>query len=304
MTGGAGFIGSHVADIFLQAGHDVAVVDNFSTGQRRNVPAGARLVEADLIDPAVAEFIEEFRPHVIDHHAAHADVFESVRDPLTDARINVLGTVALLDAAVKADVQKVIFISTGGAIYGDPQETPCREDHPAQPVSPYAASKLACEEYLRMFGRTYGLDYTILRYSNIFGPRQHPYTEEGQVVALFARLMLTGRQPTIFGNGEQARDFVYVADVARANLLALARGSGQTLNIGTGSWVTVNELYQELQLLTGFEDPPKYAPARPGEVYRIALDARLAEDALGWRPERSLADGLRETVAWVAQQTK
>ena len=303
VTGGAGFIGSHVAETFIADGHDVCIVDDFSTGQRQNVPAGARVVEADLTAPEVAALIQDFRPDIIDHHAAHADVFESVRDPVADARINVLGTVALLDAAVKAQVRKVVFISTGGAIYGDPQTTPCREDHPMRPVSPYAASKLAGEEYLRMFGRTYGLDYTILRYSNVFGPRQHPYTEEGQVVALFARMMLEGKQPTIFGDGEQARDFTFVKDVARANLLALERGSRHTLNIGTGTLVTVNQLYASLQDLTGWEDPARYAPARPGEVYRIALDATLAEQELGWTPQATFEEGLRETVEWVAKQS-
>ena len=302
VTGGAGFIGSHVAEAFLAAGHEVAIVDNLSTGQLQNLPKGARFLEADLVDRAVAEFVAEFRPDVIDHHAAHADVFESVREPLNDARINVLGTVALLDAAVKAQVRKVIFISSGGAIYGNPEYTPCREDHPARPVSPYAASKLAGEEYLRMFGRTYGLDYTILRYPNIYGPRQHPYTEEGQVVALFARLMLAGRRPTIFGDGEQARDFVFVRDVADANLRALERGSGHVLNLGTGSWVTVNQLYQSLQRLTGFQHRPTYAPARPGEVYRIALDAGMARTELGWRAETAFDEGLKATVEWIAMQ--
>lgn len=302
VTGGAGFIGSHVADAFLSAGHEVAVVDNFSTGQRRNVPEGAHLVEADLLDPSVTQFVADFHPELIDHHAAHADVFESVRDPVRDARTNVMGTVALLDAAVRAKVRKVIFISSGGAIYGDPEHTPCREDHPARPVSPYAASKLAGEEYLRMFGRTYGLEYTILRYPNVYGPRQHPYTEEGQVIALFARMMLAGRQPTIFGDGDQARDFVFVRDVAHANLSALDRGSSQVLNLGTGAWVTVNQVYERLQVLTGFEDAPNYAPARPGEVYRIALDAGRAQVELGWRAETAFDDGLRATVDWIASQ--
>lgn len=302
VTGGAGFIGSHVADALIAEGHDVCVLDNLSTGKRDNVPSGAQLVECDLVDPATAQLVAEFQPDVINHHAAHADVVESVRDPVHDARVNVLGTVALLQAAVQAGVRKFVLISTGGAVYGEPEYSPCDERHPARPLSPYATSKLAVEEYLRMFHRVHGLDYTVLRYANIYGPRQHPYTEEGQVVALFARLMLEGRQPTIFGDGEQGRDFVFVGDVARANVHALDRGSGETVNIGTGRLLTVNALYHQLQDLTGFEDPPAYAPARPGEVYRIALNADRADQVLGWRAETPIEEGLRQTVSWLASK--
>ncbi|MSQ23366.1 MAG: NAD-dependent epimerase/dehydratase family protein [Chloroflexi bacterium] len=299
VTGGAGFIASHVADAFVAAGHEVWVVDNLSTGRRENVPAGARFSELDLLDPKLIELVAEFRPDCIDHHAAHADVFESVKDPVNDARVNVLGTVALLHAAAQASVGKFIFISSGGAIYGEPEQFPCNEEHPARPISPYAAAKLAGENYLHTFGRVHGLDYTVLRYPNIYGPRQHPYTEEGQVVPLFARLMLAGRQPTIFGDGEQARDFLYVGDVVRANELALERGAGQVLNLGTGEAITINSLYRSLQVLTGYEAPPRYGPGRAGEVYRIALDASRAGQELGWRPQTSFDDGLRATVEWV-----
>lgn len=302
VTGGAGFIGSHVVEALLREGHEVCVVDNLSTGRRDNVPAGARFVQLDLVDPEVAHLVAEFRPDLVSHHAAHADVRESVSDPVADARVNVLGTVAIIHAAAQAGVQKFVFVSSGGAIYGEPEVIPCSEAHPARPISPYAASKLAGEMYLEMFSRIYGLGYTVLRYPNIYGPRQHAFTEEGQVVAIFTRLMLQGKQPTIFGDGEQARDFLYVGDVAAANLLALERGHGQTLNLGTGRLITVNDLYRRLQTLTGFTEPARYAPARPGEVYRIALDAGLAADELGWSPRVDLDQGLRATVDWIKSE--
>ena len=299
VTGAAGFIASHVAEGFVAAGHDVLIVDNLSTGLRENVPAGARFVELDLSSPHLDGLVAEFRPDVIDHHAAHADVLQSVKDPSFDAGINVLGTISLLQAAVNHKVGKFIFVSSGGAIYGDPDIVPCDESHMARPVSPYAASKAAGEIYLQTFSRMHGLDYAILRYPNVYGPRQHPYTEEGQVVALFARLMLAGRQPTIFGDGEQGRDFVYVGDCVRANLCALTRGSGGTFNIGWGQLVTVNQIFDRIKALTGFPGGAFYAPARVGEVYRIALDATRARTLLEWEPLTSLDQGLEMTVDWV-----
>ncbi|HZT08218.1 MAG TPA: NAD-dependent epimerase/dehydratase family protein [Chloroflexota bacterium] len=299
VTGGAGFIASHVAERFLQLGHDVIIVDNLSTGRRENVPAGARLVEMDIASPDVGALIREVRPEIVDHHAAHADVRQSVENPSQDAAVNVVGMIALMHEAARAGVRKFIFASSGGAIYGDPDVVPCDETHPVRPLSPYGASKAAGEVYLETFGRVLGMDFTILRYPNVYGPRQHPYTEEGQVVALFSRLMLEGRQPTIFGDGEQARDFVFVSDIAEANVLALDRGSRRTFNIGTGVALTVNALTDHLRRLTGYAGAPAYAAARPGEVYRIALDAARARDELGWRPTTALEDGLARTVDWV-----
>jgi len=299
LTGGAGFIGSHVADAFLRAGHEVTIIDNLSTGRRELAPSGARLIEVDLTDPGLGDVVERVRPDVIDHHAAHADVRESVADPIHDARVNLLGTIGLLHAAVRAHVRKVIFISSGGAGYGEPASIPCDENHPLRPMSPYGASKAAGEAYVAAFSRFSDLDYTVLRYPNVYGPRQHPYTEEGQVVPLFARLMLQGRQPTIFGDGEQARDFVYVGDVADANVLALDRGERETVNIGTGEGLTVNELFGRLKALVAYPGDAAYAPARPGEVYRIALDPARARQVLGWEPRMALDDGLRATVDWV-----
>ncbi len=298
-TGGAGFIGSHVAEALTQAGHEVVVVDNLVTGRRENVPSQARFIELDLAGDRVADMVSELRPDAIIHHAAQADVRESVADPVRDARVNVLGTIALLHAAVRSGVRKVIFASSGGAIYGEPKHIPCNEEYPIHPMSPYAAAKATGEIYLQTFGRLHGLDYTILRYPNVFGPRQHPYTEEGQVVAIFARLMLTGRQPTIFGDGEQGRDFLYVTDVAAATRLALDRGSQGTFNLGTGNLTTVNDLYHWIAELTGYPNPATYAPERPGEVYRITLDASKATAELGWQPRMPFKDGLARTVDWV-----
>jgi UDP-glucose 4-epimerase len=299
VTGAAGFVGSHVADALLERGHEVLIVDNLSTGRPENLPGGARFVEMDLVSPELVQVVKDFRPDVVDHHAAHADVYQSVEDPSYDARVNVVGMLTLIQAAVAAGAGKFIFASSGGAIYGDPDIVPCDEGQVERPLSPYGASKKAGEVYLETMSRMHGLDYTILRYPNIYGPRQHPYTEEGQVVAIFSRLMLSDRVPTIFGNGEQERDFVYVGDIVDANLKALEAGSRGTFNIGTGQGLTVNDLYTRLKALTGYEGDVKYAPARSGEVFRIALDASRAREVLGWEPRTSLDDGLRATVDWI-----
>ncbi len=299
VTGAAGFIASHVAEAFIAHGHDVLVVDNFSTGRRENLPSGARVAEMDLVSPDLVGVVKDFSPEIVDHHAAHADVRQSVEDPTYDAQVNVVGMLSLIKAAIAAGARKFIFASSGGAIYGDPDVVPCDETHPERPVSPYGASKKAGEVYLETMSRVHGLDYTILRYPNVYGPRQHPYTEEGQVVAIFSRLMLAGRVPTIFGDGEQERDFVYVGDIVEANLRALETGSKGTFNIGTGEGLTVNNLYRRLKELTRYEGEVKYAPARPGEVFRIALDASHAHEGLGWQPKTSLDDGLRATVDWI-----
>jgi len=299
VTGAAGFIASHIAEAFLARGHEVLIVDNFSTGRRENVPSGARVEEIDLVSPDLVGVVKDFSPEIVDHHAAHADVRQSVEDPAYDAQVNVVGMLSLINAAVVAGARKFIFASSGGAIYGDPDVVPCDETHPERPVSPYGASKKAGEVYLDTMSRVHGIDYTILRYPNVYGPRQHPYTEEGQVVAIFSRLMLAGRVPTIFGDGEQERDFVFVGDIVAANLRALEVGSGGTFNIGTGQGLTVNDLYRRLKELTGYQGEVKYAPSRAGEVYRIALDASRARAGLGWEPKTSLDEGLRETVDWI-----
>lgn len=295
VTGGAGFIGSHVVDAYIEAGHQVVVVDDLSTGRKGNVNPKARFYELDLNDPGLEDVFAQEHPEVVNHHAAQAAVPRSVEDPLYDARVNVLGMIHLLQCCVRYRVRKVIYASTGGALYGDPKTIPVPEDHPVWPKSPYGVSKYAGELYLHAFQAVHGLPYVILRYANVYGPRQDPYGEAG-VVAIFAQRMLSGKQPVIYGDGTQTRDFVYVSDVAQANLLALEGGASLVANIGTGQETSVNEIFRLLARCTGFTDEPQYAPARPGEVYRIALDPRRAEQELGWRPQVPLEEGLRRTV--------
>jgi len=295
LTGGAGFIGSHVADHLLERGHEVAVVDNLSTGQRRNVPEGARFYEMD-IRTGCPEVFEEFRPEVLSHQAAQMDVRRSVREPDFDAEVNVLGTVRLLQNCVENGVQRAIFASTGGAIYGEQSEFPAPEDHPHYPVSPYGVSKLAGERYLHFYCVQHKLPYVALRYANVYGPRQDPHGEAG-VVAIFCGNLAANQASTINGSGEQTRDYVYVGDVARANVLALeSEAPSGAYNIGTGIETSVNELYEILLEASGRELPPTDGPAKPGEQLRSSVDPSKAAKYLEWRPEVDLTTGLKETL--------
>ena len=254
VTGGAGFIASHVVDALLEAGHDVAIVDNLSTGRRRNINPRARFYEVDIRSPELARVLAEERPEIIDHHAAQMDVRRSIVDPIYDADINVLGSLNVLELARQHGVRKVIYISSGGAVYGEPVYLPCDEDHPIDPLCPYGATKHVVEHYLFMYRQNYGLDYTVLRYGNVYGPRQDPHGEAG-VVAIFTGLMLAGRQAIINGNGEQERDFVYVGDCVQANLLALNSGSGEIYNVGCGVGTTVNEIFGQTPRAAFIEHP-------------------------------------------------
>ena len=297
VTGGAGFIGSHVVDGLLTAGHEVAVIDNLSTGNRANLNPSAAFHEVDVRDvEGVARVFAGFRPEVVDHHAAQSEVPRSVTDPVFDADVNLVGGVNLLRASVDAGVRKFVFISTGGALYGEPDQVPCDEDHPVRPLSPYGTSKHCFEAYLGTFQRTFGLDHTVLRYANVYGPRQDFAAEEGRVVAIFASRMLAGRDVTIDGDGEQARDLLHVADAVAANLAVLERGSGRAYHVGTGIPVTVNHVFGLLSRLTGYGRPPLHGPGRRGDVRRIALDSSRAARELGWHPEMDLEAGLRTTV--------
>ncbi len=309
VTGGAGFIGSHVADAYVEAGHEVLVVDNLSGGDPRNVHPRARFFKLDITDPAFEELVLLERPEVINHHAAQISVPFSVEDPHEDARVNVLGTLRLLQAAVRAGVRKVIFASTGGAIYGD-VEAPVPEEHPPNPQSPYALSKLTGEMYIRWFGETHGLAFTILRYANVYGPRQVPHGEAG-VVAIFLEALLAGKVPTIYAYPDTPdgmfRDYVFVEDVVNANLLALSGGDGETLNIATGRTVSTGELYRTLvtvlreegiSLPEGADSPPR-GPARPGDLKRSVLLPARARKVLRWEPRTSLREGLRRTLSHV-----
>jgi UDP-glucose 4-epimerase len=303
VTGGAGFIGSHVVDAYIAAGHQVAVLDNFSTGQQGNVNPAAEVHHVDVREQAeVANIVASFRPDIVNHHAAQAEVPKSVADPAYDAHINILGGLNLLKAAVDNSVRKFIFSSTGGALYGEPDVVPADEDHPVRPLSPYGTSKYAFEQYLGTYQRTFGLRYTVLRYANIYGPRQDFHAEEGRVIAIFASRMLVGKPVTIDGDGTQSRDMLHVGDVAAANLAALEKGAGGTFHISTGIPITVNDIFRKIALLTDYKLEPRFGPSRRGDVYRIALDNTRAQEQLGWRPQITIEEGLRLTVDYFREQ--
>jgi UDP-glucose 4-epimerase len=299
VTGGAGFIGSHVADGFRAAGHEVAVVDNMVAGNRANLDASIRLYERDIRDEAMGEVFQDFRPDVVDHHAAQSNVPASVSDPVNDASVNVLGGLNLLKLSAQHGVKKFIYISSGGAMYGEPDPTdlPVKESAPVRPLSPYGASKQALEAWLGVYQRTFGLDFTVLRYANIYGPRQG-IREEGAVVAVFATRMAADQPVTIDGTGRQTRDFVYVGDCVTANVAALERGSGKAFNIGTGRETSVGEIFDAMAEVAGYTHQPKYGPARTGDVLRIVLDPSLAQRELGWQAAMPLHDGLARTYAF------
>jgi UDP-glucose 4-epimerase len=300
VTGGAGFIGSHVADIFIAAGHSVVILDDCSTGKPANVNPAAKLVQADIRDPNLETLFAAEKFEIVSHQAAKANVRESMDKPLFYADVNILGSLNILELARKHGVRKIIYASTGGATYGEPQYVPVDEAHPINPLDPYGASKHHVEHYLYLYRAHYGLQYTILRYPNVYGPRQDPHGEAG-VVAIFTGKMLRGEQPIINGTGEQQRDFVYVGDVARANLLSLDKGDGEIYNIGSGRGTTVNEIFDHLQELTHFAGQRAHGPPKLGEVSRIYLKADKAKAELGWDVQVSLADGLAQTVTYFAQ---
>ena len=286
-----------MVDAYVAAGHEVAVIDNFSTGNEANLNPEARLFRVDVRDqPEVEKAIAEFRPEILNHHAAQAEVPKSVANPAFDAQVNVIGGINLLKACVDHSVRKFVFISTGGALYGEPDVAPADEDHPVRPLSPYGTSKFCFEQYLGTFNRTFGLEFTVLRYANIYGPRQDFMSEEGRVVAIFASRMLAGKAITIDGDGAQSRDMLHVGDAATANLAALEHGVGGTYHISTGVDVSVNDLYRKLAILTDYKLEPEHGPRRKGDVFRIALDNARARRDLSWEPRVPLEEGLSLTV--------
>ncbi|HYH96039.1 NAD-dependent epimerase/dehydratase family protein [Hyalangium sp.] len=297
VTGGAGFIGSHVCDAFLRAGHEVIALDNLSSGRRENLDPRVRLVVQDIRSPEAAELIRSQRPDVLCHLAAQMDVRRSVEDPRFDAETNILGMLNLLEASRIAGVKKVLFSSTGGAIYGEQDVFPAPESHATRPVSPYGVSKASGELYLGYYRAQYGLPYVALRYANVYGPRQNPHGEAG-VVAIFSQRLVASRECTIFGDGGQTRDFVFGPDVARANLLAFEKDFVGAINIGTGIETSINQLYAGLAEAAGSSLPVTHAPGKPGEQRRSCIDATLAKKVLGWEPTVGLAEGLRKTVEY------
>jgi len=298
VTGGAGFIGSHVVDLFVAQGYDVVIVDDLSTGRASNLNPAAKFYQIDIRSPKVREVFEAEKPDYVSHHAAQMDVRRSVAQPLFDADINILGSINLIECAKEFMVKRFIYISTGGAVYGEPENLPCDESHPINPICQYGASKHTVEHYLYMYYMNYGMKYTVLRYPNVFGPRQDPHGEAG-VVSIFTGKMLASEPVMINGDGNQTRDFVYVGDCAWANHLALKMDTKPGIyNLGWGRPTSINEVCSVLVNITGYSLPVQYGPAKVGETRHIYLDASKAKRDLGWTPTVTLEEGLEKTVEY------
>ena len=295
VTGGAGFIGSHLVDRLVEEDYRVIIVDDLSSGKLKNLNHQANFHHMSISQPSLGDVLNRERPDLVFHLAAQSSVSRSVRDPILDNEVNVLGTLRLLEASRRTGVEKIIYSSTGGALYGDPEVVPCPDDAPVVPISPYGMSKYMAEQYLDFYSRQYRQNFTTLRYGNVYGPRQDPYGEAG-VVAIFISEMLRGKRPRIFGDGNQTRDFVSVDDVVEANMAAIHRGNRRALNIATGELTSVNQLFEILKEITGFRWNAEHGPARAGDVYRISLDCSRAAEELRWTPQTGLTDGLTRTV--------
>lgn len=302
ITGGAGFIASHVADAYIEAGHEVAIVDDLSRGSEKNLNPKADFHCVDIRDRvALARVFTEIQPEIVNHHVAQIDVRRGVSEPLFDADVNILGSLNILEFATKCETKRIIYASSAGACYGDPETLPVTESHPVNPISPYGISKHTVEHYLFAFQKLYGLDYVVLRYGNVYGPRQSSKGEAG-VFAIFCEQMLQGIQPTIYGDGKKIRDYVFIDDVVKANVLALDRGQGEIFNIASGMPTTDYAVFSRLRHWVGPIIEPRYADRRPGEVEKIVLDVSKAKRILGWEPEVSLYDGVKRTAEWFKEQ--
>lgn len=296
VTGGAGFIGSHVVDALIQRGHQVIVVDNLSTGRLENVNPAAAFYEVDICSPELERIFEKERPEIVNHQAAQTVIQKSMEDPVFDASQNILGSLNVIRQCVHFGVKKIIYASSAG-VYGEPEYRPVDESHPIDAISYYAISKHTVEHYLHAYYLENSLSYAVLRYANVYGPRQNPRGEAG-VVAIFAGQMLQGERPTIFGKGDKTRDYVYVLDVVMANLLAMEKGGDGIYNIGTGIETSDQEIFDTVAELTGYRGGCYYAPVRKGEIYRICLDYTKARKEIGWQPRFSLREGLKEAVSY------
>jgi len=301
VTGGAGFIGSNIVDELVRRSEKVIIVDDLSTGKKENINKRAKFYKMNICNPSIKKIFYRERPDIVIHLAAQMNVRESVKDPIFDAQTNILGSLNILENCVKSGVKKIIFASSGGAIYGEGgNNLPARESFPPSPLSPYGIAKLSVEHYLHYYQYTYGLEYTILRYGNVYGERQDPLGEAG-VIAIFIRTMFEGKNPVIYGDGEQLRDYVYVGDVVRATLLAIKKGKNQIFNIGTGRGTSVNTLYNKLKNLISFSGNPVYASPRAGDILRNYLDISRAKKYLNWYPRVSLDQGLQRTIRWFSK---
>ncbi|UCD37822.1 MAG: NAD-dependent epimerase/dehydratase family protein [Fidelibacterota bacterium] len=295
VTGGAGFIGSHVAENFSQQGHQVVILDNLSTGRRENIPDGVEFVEGDITDKALVDkLFTEHAFEVVNHHAAQMDIRHSVEDPAFDAQVNIIGIITLLQAAARVGTKKFMFASTGGAIYGEQDYFPADENHPTNPISPYGISKLAGEKYLYYYHVQHGIKIVVMRYANVYGPRQNPFGEAG-VLAIFSHLLVQGKQVTINGDGLQTRDYIYIGDVVQANALALDWPGSITFNVGTGKETNVITLYKYLAEAAETDLAPLHGPAKPGEQQRSVISHELATKTLSWKPEMALQEGIALT---------
>jgi UDP-glucose 4-epimerase len=297
VTGGAGFIGSHLVDRLLAEGFRVAIIDDLSAGKIQNLNSAATFYHADITSAAAEEIFCREQPDLVFHLAARVSVVNSTRNPVDNAEVNVIGTLKLLETARKIGLEKFVFASTGGAIYGNPEDNPCSEKTPVEPVSPYGLSKHICEQYIALYHRLYRLNFTNLRYGNVYGPRQDAFGEAG-VIPIFIQAMLEGNRPRMFGDGDQERDFIYVDDIVEANIQAIHGGHNRTMNIGTGVGTSINRLYEVLKGHLEFHHEAKRRPRRHGDVHKIYLDCAKALEHLGWSPKVALEEGLRKTVEY------